>query len=61
MRFKNTPEWLWMILIISVITLIGVIAYKINARVKNTNEKKIAEKENGKKEKKMLKSIFINE
>ena len=43
--FKNVPRWLWIIMIIAVIALIGVIAWKINTSLKNTYEKKTVEKE----------------
>ena len=50
--FKNVPRWLWIIMIIAVIALIIVIAWKINASLKNTYEKKSVEKEERKEKRK---------
>ena len=50
--FMNVPRWLWIIMIIAGIALIIVIAWKINASLKNTYEKKSVEKEERKEKRK---------
>ena len=61
--FKNVPRWLWIIMIIAVIALIVVKAWKVNTSLKNTYEKKTVEKKKEKRKEKtisrILKSISI--
>ena len=59
--FKNVPRWLWIIMIIAVIALIIVIAWKINTSLKNTYEKEtVAKKERTEKRKDNFKDFEID-